>query len=140
MEKETSKTESRYNMNESNFVLLGDLQREAFNFMNVKKDLISSMDRWQSIKFIVESLFTNRERQSLDIIEKEFSKQLKFNVPNSLSTGKPMYALSPKQKFINNVYYGHRIKQLRYYIRKLFILLRQYKVSMTDLDKKRKLG
>lgn len=127
-------------MNESNFVLLGELQTEAFRFMNVKKDYLSAMDRWNSIMFIVESVFTDTERESLDKIEEEFSKTLSFKVPTNLSTSKPMYGVSARQRFIINVYQKHRLKHLRNYIRSLSSLLRQYKVSMTDLDKKKKLS
>lgn len=127
-------------MNESNFVLLGELQMEAFRFMNVKKDYGSAMDRWKSIMFIVESVFTETETKNLDDIEEEFNKILKFHVPENLSNSKPMYGVSAKQKFIINVYQKHRLKHLRNYIRSLSSLLRQYKVSMTDLDKKKKLS
>ncbi len=127
-------------MNESNFVLLGELQNEAFRFMNVKKDYGSAMDRWKSIMFIVESVFTEPEIKNLDDIEEEFNKMLKFNVPKNLSTSKPMYGISARQKFIINVYQKHKLKHLRNYIRSLSCLLRQYKVSMTDLDKKKKLS
>ncbi len=138
MDTNTSKqTESRYNMNESNFVLLGELQREAYTFMNVKKDYNSCMDRWMSIRSIIESVFSDTELESLDDIEQEFSKSLRFNVPEGFNTSKSFYGLSERQKYINKVYQTHRLKHLRSYIRNLSIFMRKYKISMTDLDKKK---
>ena len=141
MEHDTGRVaESKYNMNESNFALLGELQREAFHFLNVRKDFVSCMDRWRSIRYIIESVFSEPEAESLDTIEKNFGKNLKFNVPGNLSSSKPMYGISPKQIFINRVIQKYRLEHLRNYIRELAKLMRKYKISMTDLDKKKKLG
>lgn len=141
MEQDTSKqTESRYNMNESNFVLLGELQTEAFRYMN-NKDFNRAMDRWQSIRFIVQSVFKETERETLDEIEEEFGKPLSFSIPERLNEYKIMGSkFSPKQIFVNNVFKIHKQKQIKIYINTLTGFLRTYKISMTDLDKKKKLS
>lgn len=139
---DTSKaTVSRYNMNEANFMLLGQLQQEAFYLSNVKRNFTAAFDRWNSIRLIVESVFTDGEKTALDSIDKDFHKSLRLRIPKDLKDTKHMGGKKTEQElYIYNAFQIHKTEHLQLFIRELSMLLRRYKISMTDLDKKKKLG
>ncbi len=131
---------SRYNMNEPNFLLLGDLQREAIHYLTVKKDYEASFDRWSAMTMIIGSMFEADEIKELDEIRKKLFEKRKVEVPENIDTTKGFGGLSEADKYIIKVKKIFQKFYLNKYVRKLNKLTRKYKISMTDLEKKPKLG
>jgi len=139
MENKENKSQSKYNLNESDFLLLGKLQEEAFYYRNIKRDYYASLERWVSVRVMVGSRFETSECEELDNIHTEFSKIPKIKMPNNLSRVPSFGNLSPRSKFIKTILTSHKISILDKYSMKLRLLMRLYKIALTDLEKKAEL-
>ena len=64
MENQQSLGQSKYNLNESDFVLLGELQKAAFFYRNEKKNYTESFERWVSIRLMIDARFEKEESKS----------------------------------------------------------------------------
>lgn len=134
MDTNTPRAESQYNLNERITTLIADMQEEAFTLSSTYK-LNDSFDKWQSIRLLIEARFNEPETDKLDSLEEEFLEKIIITYPHGLSTSKPMYGLSSKDSYIKKE--GLRIKKhrLNKYVKYIMILMRLYKIGMTDKEK-----
>lgn len=125
---------SKYNLNEATFLLIADLQREAFDLSNKGKNSDGAFERWQSIKLLLEPRFNKEEIEKLDLIESKFYNQVKIKYPIHLKTE------NEKRKYNYDAYRIIKRIRLNGYVKYLMILMRLYKIGTTDLEKKHKLN
>lgn len=125
---------SQYNLNEATFILIGDLQREAFILSNKYRNFNGSFDRWQSIRLLISARFKEKEKEKLDNLEEEFDKNIIVKYPKDLDSE------SAKRNYNHKIYYQEKKKNLNKYINYLMILMRVYKIGPTDLEKKHRLS
>lgn len=133
----TKKTgQSHYNLNETDFLLLADLQREAFQLRNVKKNYIASFERWRSIRMLIDARFDDKETKILDEIEESFWKPQEIQVPDKLSGISSFGNKSPKKTYIIKIIRSRKLKVLDEYITQIRALMKLHKIAMTDLETK----
>lgn len=130
---------SHYNLNESDFLLLADLQREGFTMRNSKKNYPEALNRWKSVRMLIDARFSKPEKTTLNKIEKDFWGKPKINVPDNLTDVCSFGDMSPRKKYILRQYRIHQLHELDKYITKLRELMKDYKISMTDTQTKDKL-
>jgi len=131
---------SKYNMNEPNFLLLGDLQREGIYYLNVKRDYVKAFERWSSMALIIGSMFEEDELKELDDIRKKLFEKRKIEVPADLDPTQRFGQLTGAENYKLHVKKICQKFYLNKYVKKLNQLMRKYKISMTDLDRKIRLG
>lgn len=121
------KGESKYNLNESDFRLIGDLQQQAFYYRNERKNYYEAFQRWVSIRLLLDSRFTPDENKELDKIEEKFMIMPKpEDLPYFNNSQIPMN----KKRVVYKIY------TLNKYIKKLRELMKKYKIALTDMDRK----
>lgn len=130
---------SHYNLNESDFLLLADLQREGFTMRNSKKNYPEALNRWKSVRMLIDARFEDTENEDLDKLEKEFWSKPKLQVPSNLSNECSFGDMSPRKIYIKQQYRIHKLRKLDLYITKIRQLMKDYKISMTDTQAKEKL-
>ena len=132
--------DSQYNLNESMAILIGDLQREALTLSN-SADHHGSLERWNSIRILIQSRFQDDEVDTLDELYYNFYNIKPAVVPLNL---KPQFdmrtGLNSKQMFQRKYLSFFQKKRLHEFVRELTLLMRQYKISMTDKEKKPRLN
>ena len=129
-----------YNLNETDFLLLADLQREAFRLRNTKKDYIESLQRWKSVRMLIDARFEKTEREALDKIEEEFWEGPKnLDLPKGINDNRSFGDASPEKKYITKRKRSHQLSKLDEYTIKLRELMKSYRIAMTGLEKKDKL-
>jgi len=129
---------SHYNLNESDFLLLADLQREGFTIRNAKKNYPESFGRWKSVRMLIDARFEDGELKELDEIEKGFWDRPNIksdHLSNECSFGD----MSPRKKYLKQKRRVHQLRKLDEYITKLRKLMKTYKIAMTDTQTKERL-
>ncbi len=136
---EEKKGLSHYNLNESDFLLLADLQREGFTMRNAKKNYPEALNRWKSARMLIDARFSPEENKELDEIEEAFWGKPDIKVPDHLSDLCSFGDMSPRKKYILRRHRVHQLHELDRYITKLRVLMKEYKIAMTDTQTKDKL-
>lgn len=132
-------SQSKYNLNESDFMLIGELQKEAFYYRNTKRNYSEAFQRWVSISLMIDCRFESDERDELNTIQSKFTQVPKIDVPQNLNPFASFGSMSPRKKYLLKQLSKHKIEVLDEYIQKLRTLMRTYKIALTDLERKAKL-
>lgn len=129
--------QSQYNLNESDFLLLADLQREGFYIRNHKKNYPEALERWKSVRMLIDARFEEDETKKLDDIQTDFWKRPKeINIPKNLSDYSAFGNVSPRTNYINQIRRRYQLNKLDEYITYLRQLMKIYRICMTDVEKK----
>ncbi len=140
METSNETRESQYNLNESTTLLIGDLQRDALELSN-SFNYAGALEKWNSIRILIEARFDDDEVDALDELYKKFYNISPANIPINLKSKFDMVTgLNSKEIFQRQYLRYNQKKRLHEFVRELMILMREYKISTTDKEKKTRLS
>lgn len=126
MEKEKTQTkESGWNLSEAIIILISNLMRDA-SMMYSRGLLREAFYKWKSIKMLVFNRFTPEERAHLKQLEKDIHPKSNYRKSDTFGES---YTYD-RDKFA---------ELLEDYIEELTLLLRKYKLDITDKEKKDRL-